>query len=358
MRPFTTEAHDIHMPPVKPSTRRMGIRMDGCEVPLENILRQSLAMCPPNQCYTLVEVGSAGCTTLRAFKDIVSEVRGQAPWRIVGFDLPPGKAWSLDVEEAKKNGVDQIIDCPKVNIPPERSMSLILVDSPRLYIQDDFPFPISFAFIDGCHGKCAGRDFEALEAKIIPGGLVVFHDYGEAEQGTDFQIHCREFISVRSYVHRLGLASPCKAPRKGWHWIGEIQGTRVLPQSITVADSSSRWERVKAVFKNKPFSTTISLVAGDGNSCAVVQRNGDPLEYNADLAIIDEPVVTFPLPPQLLSEVSVSKTKVSTVQASEPVPILEPVQPLPILSPKAAKVTIKPKKKRVITKIKKSKRRK
>lgn len=239
---------------VQPSTaRKWGIRMEGVGPVLEDLLRQSLAQCPLDQCYTLVEVGSAGCTTLRAFKDIISEVRGQAPWRVVGFDLPLGKAWSLDMEEVKRNGVTHIIVDTKVQPIPQNEMSLILLDNPRLYIQDDFPFPINYAFIDASHGKSCGLDFLALEHKIALNGLAIFHDYGIIEQGTDWQQIDREFINVRTYVHRLGLAEPCNEKRKGWRFVGEARGSRHY--------------------------------GGDGNSAAVIQRTGEPLEEQPNLSL-------------------------------------------------------------------------
>lgn len=253
MIPYTPPAPYIPMPPVRPPARRMGIRMDGCQRPLEDLLRQHVAMYPDAD-YTLVEVGSANCVTLKAFSEIISEARDRAPWRAVGFDLPVGKAWSMDIEEVRRNGVKDIVDNPSDETRlPLYQMSLILADSPREYISRAFPYPIHFAFIDGCHGKCSGRDFLAVEQKIAPGGVVVFHDYGEIEQGTDWQCHCREFISVRSYVHRLGLASPCNEPRKGWRFVGEIPGSR----------------------RN----------GGDGNSCAVVQRTGEALEVQPALSL-------------------------------------------------------------------------
>ena len=227
--------------------------MSGVGPVLEDLLRQSLAKCPFDQCYTLVEVGSAGCTTLRAFKDIISEVRGLAPWRVVGFDLPVGKAWSLDMDEVRRNGVEHIITEPEIQVPFENVLSLILIDDPRQYIQDTFPFSIQFAFIDGSHGKSCGLDFLALERKISLDGLVIFHDYGIIEQGTDWQAFDREFISVRSYVHRLGLAEPCNEKRKGWRFVGEARGSR--------------------------------HVVGDGNSAAVVQRTSEPLEEQPNLSL-------------------------------------------------------------------------
>lgn len=261
MMPYTPSygGPPIPMPPVKAPARTFGIRMGGLEGPLESLIAQHLALCDPTQPYTLVEVGSAGCTTLRAFKDIiVSAAAPQCPWRVFGFDLTEDKAWSLDWEAIRKafDGVPAILrEAAKgqEQTYAVQQMYLWLLEDPRTFLRDQFSLPISFAFIDGCHGKCAGRDFCALETKVAPGGLVVFHDYGEAEQGTDYQLHCREFISVRSYVHRLGLAAPCVVPRKGWRFVGEIKGSR-------------HWN-------------------GDGNSAAVVQRTLEPLAHQPELSL-------------------------------------------------------------------------
>ena len=228
--------------------------MDGAGQQLENLIKQHVASCPPERPYTFVEVGSAGCVSLRAFADIIKDARGGAPWRVVGFDLPPGKAWSVDMAEVKRSfdGLPyQLISEPTTALP--EGMSLCLMEDPRSYLLNTFPFPIDFAFIDGCHGKCAGRDFLSVEPKVSMGGLVAFHDYGEIEQGTDWQAHCREFISVRTYVHRLGLAAPCVTPRKGWRFVGEAFGSR--------------------------------RSGGDGNSVAAVQRTTEPLCPQPELSL-------------------------------------------------------------------------
>ena len=238
-------------------SRRFGIRLSGCEGPLEDLIKQHVATCYTNPDYTLIEIGSAGCTTLRAFRDIMVEARGIKSWRAVGFDLPPDKAWSLNMDEINQafDGKPCIIDHREIETlnTITNSMVLILLDDPRAYIRDTFLYRADFVFIDASHGKSCGYDFLAVENKVAPGGLVVFHDYGELEQGTDWQAEDREFISVRSYVHRLGLASPCPEPRKGWRFIGEIKGSR-------------HW-------------------GGDGNSCAVVQRTNDPLEVQPKLSL-------------------------------------------------------------------------
>ncbi len=266
---MNSPSFSIPMPPVKSPAKKMGIRMSGCERPLEDLLTQHVSACPINRTYIVIEIGSAGCTTLRAFKDIISEKRGLNPWIVFGFDLTEDKAWSLNWDEinAAFNGDPNILREEHCGLEESlfytNRMYLWLLDDPRSFlwrpsdglhgVPKGFSGSIDFAFIDGCHGACSGHDFEAIEKKVSIGGLVVFHDYGEIEQGTDFQPHCNEFINVRTYVHKLGLAAPCREPRKGWRFVGEIKGSRNF--------------------------------GGDGNSCAVIQRTEEPLEYQPLLQI-------------------------------------------------------------------------
>ena len=75
--------------------KKFGLGLDGCEQGIEQLLKQHINF-SQSQVYTVIEIGSAGCVTLRAFKDIVSENR-LGHWRVIGFDLPDG--WSLDMNE-------------------------------------------------------------------------------------------------------------------------------------------------------------------------------------------------------------------------------------------------------------------
>lgn len=237
--------------------RRFGIRMGGCEQPIEDLIKQHISFLKKDV-YNLVEIGSAGCVTLKSLSDILSESVLLKKWRAIGFDLPPDSAWSLDMSEINNafNGKPKIITETEnlvSDISFSDGMNLVLLKDPRKFFKTSFPLEIDFALIDGCHGACSGRDFEAIENKISIGGLVIFHDYGVQETGTDWQAHCREFINVRTYVHRLGLADPCNEKRKGWRTVGEIPGSR-------------NW-------------------GGDGNSCFVVQRIQENLEYQPNLKI-------------------------------------------------------------------------
>ena len=241
------------------SSRKWGIRLGGTGEQMENLLRQHTASHgSPDTPYTLIEIGSAGCVTLRAFADILREC-GKTNWRAVGFDLTLDKAWSVNMDEVRASFAPAepfIMDAAgMLFMDGVKGMSLALLDDPRIYLRDQFPFAVDWAFIDASHGKSCARDFCAIESKVACGGLVIFHDYGEPEQGTDWQNADREFIAVRSYVHRLGLnaPSPQGVLRKGWRWVGEIMGSR-------------HWN-------------------GDGNGAAVVQRTTEPLEHQPELSI-------------------------------------------------------------------------
>ncbi len=235
--------------------------MDGCERPIEDLIKQHVALLPRDHVYTLLEIGSAGCVSLKAFSDILEQERPDQ-WRTIGLDLTLDKAWSVDMNEVRESfrgRREQIIVASQMAaVMGLMGMSLLLLDDPRTFVRDILPYAPDFTFIDGSHGASCGRDFLAVEAKVPLHGLVVFHDYGEPEQGTDWQAFDHEFINVRTYVHRLGLAAPCVTPRKGWRFVGEIKGSRHY--------------------------------GGDGNSCCVVQRTEEPLEHQPELAVDYKPV--------------------------------------------------------------------
>lgn len=201
--------------------KRFGLALSGCEAPIEELIKNHLKQSKVDE-YTLIEVGSAGCVSLRAMSDIISE-NWVGRWKSVGFDLPDG--WSIDWNQIKEAfGGHPYIIRDGDNKPFQGGMNLMLLADPRTYLRDAFPDQIDFAFIDGCHGKCAVHDFQAIEAKVRPGGLVMFHDVGALEQGIDWQPHCGEYINVRKHLTDLGLFDD-KYP--GWQFVGEIPGSKV-----------------------------------------------------------------------------------------------------------------------------------
>ena len=211
--------------------RKFGLGLDGCEANIENLIRQHVGV-SQSLTYTVVEIGSAGCVTLRAMKDIVVENR-KTPWRIMGFDLPDG--WSLDWAEINRvfDGKPNILRDSDIGAEtPENQMTLWLLKDPREFIKNKLAYPLDFVFIDGCHGKCAADDFLAIENKVVVGGIVMFHDFAHIDQGRDWQPHCGEFINVKKHLADIGLYDTRYAEyekkefRKGWRFLGEIQGSR------------------------------------------------------------------------------------------------------------------------------------
>ena len=213
--------------------------MGGCEQQFEEVLKGVASKFTP---FIALEIGTAGGATLRAMTEIVRESRNDGQWKVVGTDLPQG--WSLDWHEFSRNfggnvnlqdfskaAENSAIDAP-LNTP-----SLYLVDA-RKFVKEHWKQPIHFCLVDGCHGSpCVKADFEAVEPLVPIGGIVVFHDCGEAETGSDWQGHCGEFINARKAIKELGLFDNA---RPGWKFVKEIAGSR--------------------------------SIGGDGNSCGVFER--------------------------------------------------------------------------------------
>lgn len=210
--------------------KKFGLGLDGCENGIEALLKQHVEFIK-SDVYNLIEIGSAGCVTLRAMKDIVSEK--QEKWKIAGFDLPNG--WSLDWVEINKvfDNKPKILkqdDLDNGKTLNENEMTLFLLEDPRKFLKEEWKTQLDFVFIDGCHGKCAADDFLAIEDKVKVGGIVMFHDFAFIDQGRDFQPHCQEMINVRKHLKDIGLYDTRevnKTPfRDGWRFIAEIQGSR------------------------------------------------------------------------------------------------------------------------------------
>ena len=89
--------------------------------------------------------------------------------RVVTVDLPPGATPKLqsDADNAK------YFYAPKVHIHSGR-VQQIWCDSAELRVTE----PVAFAFIDGCHTyEYCRNDFAKIIPHLIPGGVILFHDY-------------------------------------------------------------------------------------------------------------------------------------------------------------------------------------
>lgn len=204
--------------------KKFGIRTDGIEIEIENLLKDYLNENKDD--FKYYEVGSAGCITLRAITDIVIENIKHENWLIDGLDLVNG--YSLNWDEInsvfdKKTlqvYVDGTSNLNYLNPPKTR---LLLWENPRLYTKTLNDNSLDIVFIDGNHNKQnVTEDFLSIENKVKKDGLVLFHDFSEYEQNTDPQVG-GGFIEVRSACEDLGLLNNS---RNGWNFVKEISGSR------------------------------------------------------------------------------------------------------------------------------------
>lgn len=85
-----------------------------------------------------------------------------------------------------------------------------------------FNDPIVWAFIDGCHCmSCASRDIEAVAPKIIPGGLLLFHDVHHEVPAGDPPTEGHGWIAVIQAIRRATIlqeqfVSILKVPATPW----------------------------------------------------------------------------------------------------------------------------------------------
>lgn len=203
--------------------KQFGIRTDGLEEIFENIFKDYFSSGSVEN-FKYLEIGAAGCQSFKSFYELIEE-NCNVDYHAYGLDLVAG--WSLDWRHIGNFGhpIQIFSDDPKQNsFAFSAKASLFLKNNPREWISSFFEDgAIDICFIDGCHGsKCVIKDFEVVSPKIKQGGLVMFHDSGEAETGTDWQGHCEEYINVRKAILDLGL----DGSNSDWSFLMDIKGSR------------------------------------------------------------------------------------------------------------------------------------
>lgn len=205
------------------SRSRLGIRMNGTE---DRFLSLILSKARERGSLSLFELGTAeGGTLSGIWQMLISE--GIEDYTLVGCDLPAG--WSCD--RTKLAATMNRLGCwwgayDRPEVAPQKGAQIYFVDGRVLIraLNERYGFSPDVSFIDGCHSsRCVTADFEAVAPTVVPGGLVIFHDAGVEEQGSDWQGHCGEFINVRKAIQDLGLLD---GKRPGWRLVEEIRGDR------------------------------------------------------------------------------------------------------------------------------------
>lgn len=182
---------------------KLGICMDGGEREfIDTVLRAIIN----SQSRRYVEVGVAYGETFHA---VWEAIRGIPDSSVLGIQIPQ---W-----DALHCISDRFPDMAVLSKPEEftgdRRVEVALGASTEIMAHPNFPKKVAVAFIDACHGvECVKADFFAVEDKIERGGIVIFHDAGDREQGGDIQPHCNQPIGVQKAIKDLGLGTY----RPGW----------------------------------------------------------------------------------------------------------------------------------------------
>lgn len=206
--------------------RQFGIRFDGLEKEVENLIKKYLEDNPYIYNFNYYEIGTAGAFTLRAISDIIKENITHNNWKATGLDLVNG--YSLNWGEISQvfnkqtlqiftNGLSDIVYLK----PP--NTRLLLFDNPREYSKTLPNCSLDIVLVDGNHNEQnVTEDFLSIEDKVKLHGLVLFHDIGDEESGTDPQVG-GGFIEVKQAVQKLGLFD---GSRPNWEFIKIIPGSR------------------------------------------------------------------------------------------------------------------------------------
>lgn len=168
---------------------------------------------------TYLEIGVAEGVTLTG---IALALRQSGKnWRAVGVELPNGYSFNRGRTEevARRRNVPLEFFTPVTKVHPEWKTVSVYLENSQSFLTEHWNELIHFALIDGCHGRpCVKADFIAIEAFMVPGGVVMFHDFSEEQQGFP-QPHCSGGVHVLDACRELGLLSDKRA---GWKFTETI----------------------------------------------------------------------------------------------------------------------------------------
>lgn len=162
--------------------------------------------------FTYVEIGLAHGETFKGVWELIKRISSTQS-KAIGLELESWEGVAALEKDFKCETIERHAEMPLVY-----GSVVILGRSQETLTSLEWRYKIHAAFIDGCHGKpCVIGDFLALEPHVQPGGIVIFHDAGENEQGGDIQPHCQQPIGVREAINELGLFE-----REGWEFVKMI----------------------------------------------------------------------------------------------------------------------------------------
>lgn len=178
--------------------------------------------------FTYLELGVAYAGTLTGVLRAM-EMNKVPEWLAMGVDLQDG-GWHFQpqlVAKALSKWNPDMSGLPSAELNRVHYYTCGSEDFLKSY-DDSWP-RISLALIDACHSApCCTRDFILLEPLMKEGGVIMFHDADETQQGDDFDVqpHCGLGIGVRRAVQAMDLLN---GRRRGWKLIADTYPTRAYP---------------------------------------------------------------------------------------------------------------------------------
>jgi Methyltransferase domain len=202
--------------------REFGICFAGLEEKFEHYLR---LVTVNNSFVVYMEIGVASGQTLVTVADILRDSgRG---WMAIGIDLPEGYSLERSGILARANALNipcSIVEfnhCTEFVVPRTQAISVYLKPSQQ-FLQSNWNTPLDFVLVDGCHCKnCVIADFNLIERRVTPGGIVAFHDFGEDSVGEP-QPHGDTGDTIGACLE-LGLIDNA---RSGWRFLETIVGDK------------------------------------------------------------------------------------------------------------------------------------
>ncbi len=172
---------------------------------------------------TYVEIGVSDGITLSEISKRLSETCES--WRAIGIDLPDCRHETTRRHSQEKGLTFDLLRQLKGALKWNR-VTFVLKDSHSFLGENAINLDqVHLALIDGCHGKpCVSLDFLLIEPLIVPGGYVMFHDFGKDQigQAQAPPDHC-PIVGVHDACASLGLLDNT---RDGWRFVQTIIGDK------------------------------------------------------------------------------------------------------------------------------------
>ncbi len=174
---------------------------------------------------TYVEIGVSDGITLSEIAFRFHSITQS--WRAIGIDLPDCRHETTRQNSMSKGLAFKLIRGFKPYDQAKWGQVTFILKESHAFLGEHARAlgDVHLALIDGCHGKpCVSLDFLLIEPLIVPGGYVMFHDFGSDQIGQEQcpPDHC-PIVGVYDACASLGLLDNT---RDGWRFVQTIIGDK------------------------------------------------------------------------------------------------------------------------------------